>query len=40
MLTDSRKIYVSFGGLLLYVEGPWRKLANIKMEHVYLLVKK
>lgn len=35
-----RKIFISFGGLLLYMDGPWRKLANLTMDHVYLLVKK
>lgn len=38
--TACRKVFVSFGGLLLYIDGPWRKLANIKMDHAYLLIKR
>lgn len=35
-----RKLYVSFGGLLLYIEGPYKKLTPVRMDHVYLLLKK
>lgn len=35
-----RKVYISFGGLLLFLDGPWKKLTGLKMDHVYLLVKK
>lgn len=34
------KVYVSFGGLLLFVEGPWKRLAGVRMDYLYLLVKK
>jgi len=34
------KVYVSFGGLLLYIEGPYKKLTPLRVEHVYLLLKK
>ena len=39
-LTRDRKFYASFGGLLLYIEGPYKKLTSLKIEHVYLLLKK
>ncbi|KAK6524488.1 DNA-directed RNA polymerases I, II, and III subunit RPABC3 [Arthrobotrys megalospora] len=37
---DSLKAYISFGGLLLYLEGSAKKLTTLKHEYVYLLVKK
>ncbi|KAJ5246321.1 RNA polymerase Rpb8 [Penicillium chermesinum] len=37
---DTMAVFVSFGGLLLYLEGPYRKLALLKIDHVYLLLKK
>ncbi|KAJ6074021.1 uncharacterized protein N7446_001798 [Penicillium canescens] len=33
-------VFVSFGGLLLYLEGPYKKLAPLRIDHVYLLLKK
>jgi hypothetical protein len=39
-LTLGRKVYVSFGGLLLYIEGPYKKLTPLRIDHVYLLLKK
>lgn len=42
-LTDNRvnrAVFVSFGGLLLYLEGPYKKLAPLRIDHVYLLLKK
>lgn len=40
--TDSSnsKVYVSFGGLLLYLEGPYKKLTPLRIDYVYLLIKK
>lgn len=35
-----RKVYASFGGLLLYLDGPFKKLTLLRSENVYLLVKK
>jgi DNA-directed RNA polymerase I, II, and III subunit RPABC3 len=35
-----RKYYASFGGLLLYIEGPYRKLNGLKIDEIYLLVKR
>ncbi|EWC47905.1 hypothetical protein DRE_02787 [Drechslerella stenobrocha 248] len=37
---DSIKAFVSFGGLLLYLEGSAKKLTTLKHEYIYLLVKK
>lgn len=34
------KVFVSFGGLLLYIEGPYKKLTPLRIDHVYLLIKK
>ncbi|OXV05350.1 hypothetical protein Egran_06882 [Elaphomyces granulatus] len=33
-------VFVSFGGLLLYIEGPYEKLMPLKIDYVYLLLKK
>ncbi|CAD0098767.1 unnamed protein product, partial [Aureobasidium mustum] len=33
-------VYVSFGGLLLYLEGPYKKLTPLRIDYVYLLIKK
>ncbi|GJC77891.1 DNA-directed RNA polymerase I [Colletotrichum tofieldiae] len=34
------KAYVSFGGLLMSIEGPYKKLTPLRVDYVYLLVKK
>ena len=36
----SRAVFISFGGLLLYLEGPYKKLAPLRIDYVYLLLKK
>jgi DNA-directed RNA polymerase I, II, and III subunit RPABC3 len=33
-------VFVSFGGLLLYIDGPYQQLNALKIDHVYLLVKR
>ncbi|KAL4948172.1 hypothetical protein BDW69DRAFT_97884 [Aspergillus filifer] len=33
-------VFVSFGGLLLYLEGPYKKLSPLRIDYVYLLLKK
>lgn len=33
-------MFISFGGLLLYLEGPYKKLSPLKIDYVYLLLKK
>lgn len=33
-------MYVSFGGLLLYVEGPFKMLTGLRIDYVYLCLKK
>ncbi len=35
-----RKVYASFGGLLLYLDGPFKNLTSLRSDNVYLLVKK
>lgn len=40
MLMVNRQVFVSFGGLLLHVTGPYKKLTPLRVDHVYLLVKK
>ncbi|KAF2149017.1 DNA-directed RNA polymerases I [Myriangium duriaei CBS 260.36] len=37
---DNIKVYVSFGGLLMYLEGPYRKLTGLRVDWVYLLLKR
>ncbi|EXF76022.1 RNA polymerase Rpb8 [Colletotrichum scovillei] len=34
------KAYVSFGGLLMSLEGPYKKLTPLRVDYVYLLIKK
>ncbi|KAK6600308.1 RNA polymerase Rpb8 [Botrytis cinerea] len=34
------KAYISFGGLLMGLEGPYKKLTPLRVDYVYLLVKK
>ncbi|EGP84402.1 unnamed protein product [Zymoseptoria tritici ST99CH_1A5] len=37
---DNIKVYISFGGLLLSLNGPYKKLSPLKIEYVYMLLKK
>ncbi|KAK1755967.1 hypothetical protein QBC47DRAFT_299955 [Echria macrotheca] len=34
------KVYTSFGGLLLKLDGPYKKLIPLRVDYVYLLAKK
>lgn len=34
------KAYISFGGLLMMLEGPSKKLLPLRVDNTYLLVKK
>lgn len=34
------KAYISFGGLLMSLEGPYKKLTPLRVDYVYLLVRK
>ena len=36
----NRKVFVSFGGLLLYMEGPYKNLTPLRIDYVYLCVKR
>lgn len=35
-----RKVFVSFGGLLLYMEGPYKNLTSLRIDYVYLCIKR
>ena len=35
-----RNVYTSFGGLLMALHGPYKKLTSLRVDYVYLLVKK
>lgn len=37
---DKISVYVSFGGLLLCIEGGYRNLSNLKQENLYLLIRR
>ncbi|KAI9842117.1 MAG: DNA-directed RNA polymerases I, II, and III subunit RPABC3 [Sclerophora amabilis] len=37
---ENIKVYISFGGLLLYLVGPYKKLTPLRIDYVYLLMKK
>ncbi|KAL1311868.1 hypothetical protein AAFC00_001940 [Neodothiora populina] len=37
---ENIKVYISFGGLLLYIEGPYKKLTSLRIDYCYLLIKK
>ncbi|KAM0279821.1 hypothetical protein ACHAQH_004372 [Verticillium albo-atrum] len=34
------KAYVSFGGMLMSLEGPYKKLTPLRVDYTYLLIKK
>jgi DNA-directed RNA polymerase I, II, and III subunit RPABC3 len=34
------KAYISFGGLLMSLEGPYKKLTSLRVDYVYLLARK
>jgi DNA-directed RNA polymerases I, II, and III subunit RPABC3 len=34
------QVYISFGGLLMYLDGPYEKLKGLRIDNVYLLLKK
>ncbi|OKL58241.1 hypothetical protein UA08_06516 [Talaromyces atroroseus] len=33
-------VFVSFGGLLLHIDGPYNKLVPLRIDYIYLLLKK
>ncbi|KAF8461439.1 hypothetical protein BDZ91DRAFT_784900 [Kalaharituber pfeilii] len=37
---DNIKVYASFGGLLMLLEGPHKRLSNLRIDNIYLLMKK
>ncbi|EED22977.1 DNA-directed RNA polymerases i, ii, and iii 145 kDa polypeptide [Talaromyces stipitatus ATCC 10500] len=38
--SGNMSVFVSFGGLLLYMDGPYNKLVPLRIDYVYLLLKK
>ncbi|KAI0842256.1 DNA-directed RNA polymerases I [Hypoxylon sp. FL0890] len=34
------RAYISFGGLLMQLEGPYKKLTPLRVDHTYLFIKK
>lgn len=40
MVRVGRKVFVSFGGLLLFMEGPYKNLTPLRIDYVYLCIKK
>lgn len=36
---DNIKAYISFGGLLMCLNGPYKKLTPLRVDYVYLLIK-
>jgi len=34
------KAYISFGGLLMQITGPYKKLTPLRVDYLYLLIKK
>ena len=38
--TDCSSVYISFGGLLMNLEGSYRKLSKLAHDNVYLLIRK
>ena len=40
MILGRSKVFISFGGLLLYMQGPFKKLTPLRIDYVYLLMKK
>lgn len=37
---DDIKVYISFGGLLMLIEGPYKRLTGLRVDWVYLLLKR
>lgn len=37
---DNIRVYCSFGGLLLFIDGPYAKLNALRVDYIYLLMKK
>lgn len=37
--SDNMSVYISFGGLLMCLEGGYRSLSNLKQENAYILIR-
>jgi hypothetical protein len=40
LVIDGRSVYISYGGLLMNLEGSYRKLSKLSHDNVYLLIRK
>jgi len=40
ILIRASRVYTSFGGLLLQLEGPFKRLTTLRVDYVYLLMRK
>jgi RNA polymerase Rpb8 len=40
LFVDGRSVYISYGGLLMNLEGSFRKLSKLSHDNVYLLIRK
>jgi hypothetical protein len=40
LLTHHSKCFTSFGGLLMALEGPYKKLTPLRVDYVYMLMKR
>jgi RNA polymerase Rpb8 len=40
LFVDGRSVYISYGGLLMNLEGSYRKLSKLSHDNVYLLIRK
>ena len=40
MLILGSKCFTSFGGLLMALEGPYKKLTPLRVDYVYMLLKR
>ncbi|KAH7395008.1 hypothetical protein DE146DRAFT_67831 [Phaeosphaeria sp. MPI-PUGE-AT-0046c] len=38
--SETAKYFASFGGLLLYIEGPYKKLNGLKIDDIFMLIKR
>lgn len=39
-LSACSKVFISFGGLLLLLDGPYKNLTGLRIDYVYLCLKK
>jgi DNA-directed RNA polymerases I, II, and III subunit RPABC3 len=40
LMIGCRRVFISFGGLLLYIDGAYKKLTSLRVDRVYLCLRK